>query len=170
MSRLEKAILRLMAQRALLNRASAEIKAHHRPSDGIIVELGLGNGRTYHHLREQLPGFRIVVFEREPTAHPTSTPPPGDLVVGDIEHVVSGFAARETARAILVHADLGNGYESYDRALEQWLPTAILALTRPDAIVLSSTELSNPRLVSEPVAPEVTDYQYFYYRLSPDRR
>ena len=168
MSRLDKAIRRLEAQRALLDRASADILARHRPSDGVVVELGLGNGRTYHHLRERLPGFRIVVFEREPTAHPASTPEAGDLVVGEIEHAVPQFCIKETARAVLIHADLGNGYESYDREIERWLPGSIQALAQPGAIVLSSTRLSHPRL--EPQSHEITDYEYYRFRLTADYR
>ena len=33
-------------------------------SDGPVIELGLGNGRTYDHLRERLPGRRIIAFDR----------------------------------------------------------------------------------------------------------
>jgi hypothetical protein len=52
MTRLDSAIRRLMAQRALLDWAAQDIAS--RP--GLVLELGLGNGRTYDHLRERLPG------------------------------------------------------------------------------------------------------------------
>ena len=32
--------------------------------EGPVLELGLGNGRTFDHLRERLPGRRIVAFDR----------------------------------------------------------------------------------------------------------
>ena len=51
MSRLDSFIRRLEAQRACLNRAAALISG----IDGIVLELGLGNGRTYDHLRELFP-------------------------------------------------------------------------------------------------------------------
>jgi hypothetical protein len=51
MSRLDSFIRRLEAQRACLGYAAAQIRAIAGP----VLELGLGNGRTYDHLRELLP-------------------------------------------------------------------------------------------------------------------
>jgi S-adenosyl-L-methionine methyltransferase len=51
MTRLDSAIRRLTAQRDLLDWASEEIAP-----GGLVLELGLGNGRTYDHLRDRLPG------------------------------------------------------------------------------------------------------------------
>ena len=48
MSRLDSFIRRLQAQRACLSEAAAQI----RGVDGFVLELGLGNGRTFDHLRE----------------------------------------------------------------------------------------------------------------------
>ena len=61
MSRLDSFIRRLEAQRACLNRAAALISG----IDGIVLELGLGNGRTYDHLRELFPDRDIYVCERQ---------------------------------------------------------------------------------------------------------
>ena len=60
MSRLDSFIRRLAAQRACLDRAAALIDE----IDGPVLEFGLGNGRTFDHLRERLPGRAIFVFER----------------------------------------------------------------------------------------------------------
>jgi hypothetical protein len=51
-SRLDSFIRRLEAQRACLDWAAQEIAA----VPGEVVELGLGNGRTYDHLRTRLGG------------------------------------------------------------------------------------------------------------------
>ena len=56
MSRLDSFIRRLEAQRACLNRAAELI----RDIDGFVLELGLGNGRTYDHLRELFPDRDIL--------------------------------------------------------------------------------------------------------------
>ncbi|MGH6887075.1 MAG: class I SAM-dependent methyltransferase, partial [Geminicoccales bacterium] len=48
MSRLDSFIRRLEAQRACLDLAAARIA----DLPGPVLELGLGNGRTYDHLRE----------------------------------------------------------------------------------------------------------------------
>ncbi len=60
MSRLDSFIRRLKAQRACLGLAAELI----RDVPGPLLELGLGNGRTYDHLREIMPGREIYVFER----------------------------------------------------------------------------------------------------------
>ena len=58
MSRLDSFIRRLEAQRACLEYAAGQI----RDLPGPVLELGLGNGRTYDHLRELLPEREIFVF------------------------------------------------------------------------------------------------------------
>ena len=71
MSRLESTIRRLSAQRDILD----EICARLAGMNGPVVELGLGNGRTYDHLRQRLPERRIIAFDRALAAHRSSTPP-----------------------------------------------------------------------------------------------
>ena len=66
MSRLESAIRRLQAQKIALD-WSAE-KIHKQP--GVVLEFGLGNGRTFDHIRKLLPQRDIYVFERKIAAHP----------------------------------------------------------------------------------------------------
>ena len=61
MSRLDSFIRRLEAQRACLNRAAELIG----DLEGVVLELGLGNGRTYDHLREL---FLVEIeFDSDPT-------------------------------------------------------------------------------------------------------
>jgi hypothetical protein len=94
MSRLDSVIRRLQAQRACLARAAALI----RDLPGPVLELGLGNGRTYDHLRETLPAREIFVFEREVAAHPDCVPPADHLLLGDIHDTLpaSGPAWRSS--------------------------------------------------------------------------
>ena len=66
MSRLDSFIRRLEAQRACLDLAARRSPICRGP----VLELGLGNGRTYDHLRELLPLREIFVFERDVRAHP----------------------------------------------------------------------------------------------------
>ncbi len=66
MSRLDSFIRRLEAQRACLNWAAELIDG----LDGFALELGLGNGRTYDHLRSLFPDRAIYVCERQVAAHP----------------------------------------------------------------------------------------------------
>src|SRR5258708_9294631 len=71
MSRLDSFIRRLEAQRACLNLAATLING----VDGVVLELGLGNGRTYDHLRELFPRRDIYVCEWQGAAHPGCIPP-----------------------------------------------------------------------------------------------
>ena len=70
MSRLDSFIRRLEAQRIVLNWAAAAIAGREGP----VLELGLGNGRTYDHLRDILPGRAIHAFDRQAKANPRSMP------------------------------------------------------------------------------------------------
>ena len=58
MTRLDAAIRRLQAQRMCLDAAVAQIAG----KPGIVLELGLGNGRSYDHLRTALPDRQIFVL------------------------------------------------------------------------------------------------------------
>ena len=86
MSRLDSVIRRLRAQRACLQRAVEMI----RDLPGPVLELGLGNGRTYDHLRQSLPDREIFVFEREVAADPGCLPDAAHLL-----HLLTGQAPGE---------------------------------------------------------------------------
>ena len=80
MSRLDSFIRRMTAQRDVLNHICERVKE----LDGPVLELGLGNGRTFDHLRAHFPGRKIIAFDRAVGSHKTSTPEPENLVVGEI--------------------------------------------------------------------------------------
>jgi trans-aconitate methyltransferase len=95
MSRLDSFIRRLIAQRDILNFVATDLEL---PRDGAVLELGLGNGRTYSHLRELFPARRIIAFDRALVAHAASAPPARDLVLGEIRDTAAAFAGRAAAR------------------------------------------------------------------------
>ncbi len=70
MSRLDSFIRRALAQRDCLGDAARLIDGLPGP----VIELGLGNGRTYGHLRTLLPAREIFVFDRQVMAHPDCVP------------------------------------------------------------------------------------------------
>ena len=80
MSRLDSAIRRLQAQRACLDTAAGMITG----MPGVVLELGLGNGRTFDHLRSRLPERDIYVFDRQVAAHPDCIPRDDHLFLGDL--------------------------------------------------------------------------------------
>lgn len=102
-SRLDLFINRMVSQRACLNYAADLTKDMVGP----VFELGLGNGRTYHHMREIMPDRNIYVFERAVGSHPDSTPPEDMVLLGDVYDTLPDALARFGATASLIHADLG---------------------------------------------------------------
>ena len=156
MSRLDSVIRRLTAQRDILNHV-----AHHIAlPEGTILELGLGNGRTYNHLREVLPERRIIAFDRALAAHGSSIPPEEDLVLGEISETAQGFAGRGAA---LVHVDIGTGYPERDAEISAWLSGLVGPLLVKRGYCVSGLPLSSPNLLARPVPETVPEDRYFLY-------
>jgi hypothetical protein len=131
---------------------------------GPVLELGLGNGRTFDHLREKLGSARIFVFERDPKPHPACWPDPGHLIVGPIERTLEAAHARFEGRAVLVHADLGTGDPERNARLARWLAAVLPALLAEGAIVASDQKLESPALEPLPPPAGVDPERYFLYR------
>ena len=159
MSRLDSAIRRLTAQRACLDLA-AELLAS---IPGHVLELGLGNGRTYDHLRELLPDREIFVFERAPAAHPDCMPDPPHLVLGDFRETLPAALPR-LAGAALIHADIGSGDAEATRRLATAVAPFIERLIGCPGIVASDQRLSAARLTPLDLPPEIAQGRYFIYR------
>lgn len=158
MSRLDSFIRRLVAQRDILNFVSTELAL---PGDGLILELGLGNGRTYSHLRELFPARRIVAFDRALAAHASSAPPASDLVLGEIAETARSFAE---CSAALVHADIGTGYPDRDAATLAWLPALVASLLASGGVAISGLPLDDPRLAALTLPPGIAADRYHLYR------
>lgn len=138
MSRLDSFIRRLEAQRACLN-AAAEMS---RRLDGVVLELGLGNGRTYDHLRSICPDREIFVFDRQVAAHPDCVPDPGHLFLGDFTTTLPQALARLGAKAAMVHVDLGSGDKAASEALARLIAPKVRALMRTGAALVSDQEMT----------------------------
>ncbi len=159
MSRLDSFIRRLVAQRATIDHAAALIAALPGP----VLELGLGNGRTYDHLRERLPGRRIIAFDRVRQANLNSMPPEGDLIIGEIDQTARPFLG---INAALVHADIGSGYDDMDALNLRWLPQLAVDLLQPSGIAASGVRLDHPDLHPLPLPEGIRPGRYFIYRRS----
>ncbi len=127
---------RLTAQRDGLNWAAARIS----DKEGDILDLGLGNGRTYDHLREILPDRRIWVMDRVLQCHPNSTPPPEDFLQGEAEPMLQKLA--QTGRKIaMAHYDLGRGIKDQDVAEAARLSPLIAQVMQPGGLLVSGQPL-----------------------------
>jgi len=157
MSRLESFIRRMSAQRDILDMICRDMDL----LEGPVVELGLGNGRTYDHLRERLPGRRIIAFDRVNAANRGSLPPEGDLILGEIDQTSKPFVG---INAALVHADIGSGYDDQDALNLRWLPQLAVDLLAPGGIAVSGVRLDHPQLTPLPIPAHIPQGRYFLYR------
>ena len=160
MSRLDSFIRRLEAQRACLDRA-AELVAG---LDGVALELGLGNGRTYDHLRELFPGRDIYVCERRVAAHPDCIPPADRLLLGDMFETLPAARARLEGRVALAHFDAGTGDAAANIALAAGLRPLIVPLLCAGGVLATQQEMGCPELATLPLPDGVAVGRYHLYR------
>jgi hypothetical protein len=158
-SRLDSFIRRLEAQRACLGRAAELIS----DLPGAVLELGLGNGRTYDHLREILSGRDIYVCERQVNAHPDCIPPAERLLLGDMFDTLpaAGFLL---GRVALAHFDAGTGDDAANRTLAATLRPLILPPLRPGGVLVTQQEMDGPGLAALPLPEGVPPGRYHLYR------
>lgn len=133
MSRLDSAIRRLQAQRASLDLALGLI----RQLEGPMFELGLGNGRTYDHLREHGEGREIFVFERQVAAHPDCIPDDDHLFLGDVLENLPKAVERFGGRVALLHADIGTGEAARNAELAAAIASFLPRLLAPGGIAVT---------------------------------
>jgi hypothetical protein len=158
-SRLDSFIRRLEAQRACLDRAAELIAGR----DGFVLELGLGNGRTYDHLRELFPKRDIYVCERQVAAHPDCIPPADRLLLGDMFDMLP--AARFLiGRVALAHFDAGTGDAAANRDLAAGLRPLILPLLCGGGVLATQQEMDCPELAPLPLPDGVAEGRYQLYR------
>ena len=160
MSRLDSFIRRLEAQRACLDLAAALVG----DLDGVVLELGLGNGRTYDHLRSLLPERDIYVCERRLAAHPDCLPPADKLILGDMRETLVEARGRLGGRVVLAHLDVGTGDAAANRALAAELIPLLPPLLREGAVLASDPPLASPELAPLPLPPGVAPGRYHLYR------
>jgi hypothetical protein len=160
LSRLDSAIRRLQAQRACLDLAAKMIG----DVPGPVVELGLGNGRTFDHLRHLLPGRAIFAFDRQLDAHPDCVPDAAHLVLGDFADTLPDALRRVGGPAALIHADTGTGEAERNARLAAWLAPHLAALAAPGGIILSDQELVGLSATALPLPEGVAAGRYFLYR------
>jgi hypothetical protein len=160
MSRLNAVIARLTAQRDCLDWLTTQLPDLKTP----VLELGLGNGRTYDHLRILFPQAPIYVFEREVGAHPSCIPPDDKLLLGDFRDTIPAALDRIKAPAFLAHADFGDGNPERTGALAEWLSTALDPLLASGAWIVTDQKMTNPSWTSVTLPDGVPTGRYFMWR------
>jgi len=158
-SRLERTIDRFMAQRAYLDHAARLIAERSGP----VLEIGLGKGRTYDHLRRRLPDREIFVFDHHVHAPADCVPDRDHLWLGEFRESLAAAEVRLRGAAVLAHADIGSEKPARDAELATALGPLIDALMQPGGIVVADREMKVGGW--HPLRPpeEAGDWPYFIY-------
>lgn len=146
-SRLDSAIRRLETLRSCLDWAAIEAEQHSGP----IMEFGLGNGRSYDHLRKRLPDREIHVFDRHVAAHPDCIPPKHLLWLGDFRETAPKAVDRFAGQVALIHGDVGSGDDAASQALSRELAPYWAELLRDEAILVSDQPIHDPNFTPLPL-------------------
>lgn len=162
MSRLDSVIRRLQAQRACLDLAIEQISG----LDGPILELGLGNGRTFDHLREHTAGREIYVFDRRMAAHPDCIPDPEFFFEGDITDTLAAAADRLPGLVALAHCDIGTGDAAANAALAAAMAPLIDSLMADGALIVSDQRMDAPHWAPVVLPEGVAEGRYNIRRIS----
>ena len=160
MSRLDSFIRRLAAQRDCLGHAAGLIAAVPGP----VLELGLGNGRTYDHLRALLPERDIFVFDRQIAAHPDCIPEDSHIVLGNFPDTLPGALGLIGAPAALVHADFGSADAAADEAAAAFLSKVLPELMAAQGVIVSDQLLRPDGWATQPLPEGVAEERYFIFR------
>jgi trans-aconitate methyltransferase len=152
----------MSAQRAILDDAAMRLKG----TPGPVLDLGLGAGRTFDHLRTLFPDREVFAFDAFVQAAVGVLPDAHHLVLGEIRETLPAALPRIGARAALVHNDLGSADAVGNAAIAAWLAPAILAVARPDAVVVTSFPLPFQSAVSLPLPSGVRPGRYHMVRLA----
>lgn len=164
MSRLDSFIRRLMAQRDCLGWAAGAIAEVPGP----VLEIGLGNGRTYDHLRELFPDRDIYVFERQVQAHPDCIPDDTHLFLGDIFDTLPRAVGRLGRTAAMIHSDVGTGDEARNCRIAKEVAPLYAQLLRPGGILVGDHALDVPAWRAIDLPEGVPANRYFIYRAGGD--
>lgn len=163
MSRLDSAIRRLQAQRACLEAAATRVRG--RP--GVVLELGLGNGRSYDHLRQLFPEREIFVFDRRLACHPDCRPDPDHLFLGEMPATLEEAVRRLGPAAVLIHMDIGSGDVTETERNVSAIETKLPGLLAAKAVVTGDQPLpglvSTGRLTPLPLPAGVAAGRYAFY-------
>jgi hypothetical protein len=160
LSRLDSFIRRLEAQRACLDNAAQLIAG----VPGHVLEFGLGNGRTYDHLRERLRGRDIYVFERQVAAHPDCIPPADRLFLGDFLDNLPKAIRQLGQETALANLDIGSGNEAASRQLARAMTPFVLQLLKPGGVLISDQPIADPQLEALDLPAGIKPGRYFLQR------
>lgn len=160
MSRLDSFIRRMTAQRACIDLAADLVQQLPGP----VLELGLGNGRTYDHLRTSFPGREIFVFDMAVAAHPDCVPEARYLRLGDFRSTVPAYLLEGRPAAAMVHADIGSSSKEDSKNLAARLSGHLRDILAIGGLLVCDQATPAPGLEPLPLPAGVDAGRYHIYR------
>jgi hypothetical protein len=158
-SLLERMIARLTTQQAFLDHAALLVAR----LDGPVLEVGLGKGRTFDHLRHLFPARAILAFDRDLHAPASVAPVDENLILGEFSATLPRTADRIGQTAAFAHADFGSPDRDHDARQATWLGPMLQRLVRPGGVVVADRELNMDSWQPVPMAPQ--PWPYFMWRV-----
>jgi len=162
MSKLDSFIRRMSAQRDCLNLVAERLQGVSGP----VLELGLGNGRTYDHLRELFDEDDVYVFDRYKNAHPDYSPDDEHMILGDFRETLPTSVLRLPGSAKLAHCDIGTGDKEQSVALAELIAPVLNNLLQSGGYVVSDQPFPYPGWEMQPLPDGVAEGRYHIYRKS----
>ena len=159
LSRLESTILRQISQKACLDYGINMA----RKVNGHVVELGLGMGYTFDHLRRSFTARQLYAFDLELFTHKKLTPFETQLRLGDIRETFPRFAKHNFQKVALLHIDIRTNNFKRDTAVYSRVEAAIEEAMAPNGIVVSDRELNLNGFKLGPPLAATQDWPYFLY-------
>ena len=153
----------MVSQRACLDFA---IEQTTRGMSGPVFELGLGNGRTYHHMIQYMSDIaQFIVFERAVASHPGLNPARGS---GDSWAMCGTLCQplwiRFGATASLIHADLGGHNRKKNDAFARFVSPLIEPFLAEGGLMVSSDRMYFDGLTELSLPPGAVEGRCFIYR------
>lgn len=161
MSRLDSFIRRMTAQRSCLNHAAGLIA----DVPGPVLELGLGNGRTFDHLREVMPDREIFAYDRQVAAHPDCIPDTDHMIIGELPEALPSVRSRMPLPAAMAHCDVGSGDAEANRRLAATIGPLLDTLMADGGVVLSDQPMDLPGWQALPLPDGVKPGRYHLWRV-----
>lgn len=161
MSRLDSAIRRLQAQKLSLEWAVSAIEGR----SGNAIELGLGNGRTFDHLRSMMPDRPFYVFDRQIAAHPDCIPAEDRVFLGDFRETLLRARQQLGPSVLLAHLDIGTGEKQASIALAAQIAPLVDALLADGAVAVSDQPVNLPRWNAVPLPDGISPGRIHLYRV-----
>lgn len=160
MSRLDSFIRRMTAQRECLNL----VAEHLSNTSGAILEFGLGNGRTYDHLRTLFDTNDIYVFDRQVNAHQDCIPDDAHMILGDVLETLKSAEKHIGRKAKLAHLDIGTGDKSASMSLAEQMSDDVDDLLLSGGYIASDQPINRENWIAQPLPEDVAPGRYHIYK------